>query len=225
MVRQQTDIVRNFLLDALESGALSSGMKLPTERELAAQFSVSRAAVRQALTVLEVEGRVLRHVGRGTFVTGGSIEEQIERPYRRFDTSPAMLLEARDLIEVKIVENVVLNATERDLELIQLTANQADSSKDALAFERADAVFHRQIALATHNDLIVAAFDVINDARSNPEWTKLKLRKNRSAPLRRDDVIAEHQRICNALFDRDASEAAAAMHAHLQMVRKNLLGR
>ena len=43
-------------------------MRLPTERQLAADLGVSRAAIRHAMAVLQAEGRVSREVGRGTFL-------------------------------------------------------------------------------------------------------------------------------------------------------------
>lgn len=225
LLQRHVDPVRSFVLDAIADGALPPGTRLPTERELAAQLGVSRAAVRQALTVLEAEARVVRHVGRGTFVAGMADEAEAAAPppTRHVDASPSMMIEARGMIEVKLVELVVLNATARDLEAIEQAARQIDGIEEPLAFERADAEFHRRIALATHNDLVIAAYDIVDSARSNPEWTKLKLRKNRNAPRRRREVMEEHARICRALTARDAPAAAEAMRAHLLKVRANLL--
>src|SRR5271169_4512278 len=46
------------------------GTRLPTERQLALDLGVSRAAVRHAMTLLQAEGHVSREVGRGTFLRG-----------------------------------------------------------------------------------------------------------------------------------------------------------
>ena len=56
------------LLEAITSGKLSAGTKLPTEEELCAQFGISRPVARQAYNMLIEEGFVERMRGRGTFV-------------------------------------------------------------------------------------------------------------------------------------------------------------
>jgi DNA-binding FadR family transcriptional regulator len=228
LLNKPVDPVRSFVLQAIRRGALPPGAKLPTERTMAAQFGVSRAAVRQALTVLEAESRVVRHVGRGTFVADAAdeadaVDAAAPAQAARIDTSPSMLIEARGMIEVKLVELVVLNATVRDLDSIAQATRQMEGVAEPLRFERADAEFHRRIALATHNDLVIAAYDIVDSARSDPEWTKLKLRKNLNATRRHREVMEEHDRICAALTARDAPAAAEAMRQHLLKVRANLL--
>lgn len=53
----------------IASGEYPLGSRIPTENELAAQFSVSRPTVRQALDLLAREGRLTRVKGSGTFVS------------------------------------------------------------------------------------------------------------------------------------------------------------
>ena len=51
-------------------GTLKSGDRLPAQRELSEQFGISRASLREALSVLETLGLVRVEVGRGVFVLG-----------------------------------------------------------------------------------------------------------------------------------------------------------
>src|ERR1700761_9528018 len=60
--------VRDYVLGGLRSGTLHPDAKLPTEREFAELLRRPRSYVRKSLTVLEVEGHIVRHVGRGTFI-------------------------------------------------------------------------------------------------------------------------------------------------------------
>src|SRR5437667_11986374 len=85
--------VRHFILAAIENGSMPAGAKLPTERVLAKRFRVPRSVVRKALLPLEIEGKVTRQVGRGTFVSNGD-EEQPAVSTGPVDTSPAELLDA-----------------------------------------------------------------------------------------------------------------------------------
>jgi len=70
---------RHRLLDLIASGNLRSGDRLGTERELAAQLSVSRSTLRQALTVLARAGAVRRVPGRagGTFVSHAKLDRDL----------------------------------------------------------------------------------------------------------------------------------------------------
>ena len=224
MLQKADDAVRAYIVDAIIRGDFPADSKLPPERVLAERIGVSRAAVRQALTILEAENRIHRHVGRGTFVSAEAGDAG--RPGLRvaIDTSPSKLLEARNVVEVRLAELVVLNATEKDLRTIRSAAGAMAGVTDALEFERLDAVFHREIAYACHNDLLVGAYDLIETARQDPDWIKLKVLRNQHAEKRKADVRAEHARIVKALEARDRAAAAAAMQAHLQAVRVNLLG-
>lgn len=224
MLNRPEDVVRAYIDEAITRGEFEATGRLPPERVLAERIGVSRAAVRQALTVLESENRVYRHVGRGTFLTGAHSEVPKLSAKRSIDTSPSKLLEARNVLEVRLAELVVLNATERDLTAIRRSAAALNGVSDALEFERLDGIFHREIAYACHNDLLIGAYDLIEAARRDPEWIKLKVSKNQHAETRKAEVRREHDRIVAALEARDANQASQAMRAHLQAVRINLLG-
>lgn len=60
--------LRQTILDAIEAGRWRPGDRLPSETEMCRRFDISRTTVRQALTMLELEGALRREQGRGTFV-------------------------------------------------------------------------------------------------------------------------------------------------------------
>ena len=57
---------------------LPAGSPMPTERELCQTYAVSRATIRQALGQLEIEQRIFRRQGKGTFVARAKIEQRLE---------------------------------------------------------------------------------------------------------------------------------------------------
>lgn len=73
---QLEEILRQEIL----SGSRREGDKLPTENELVEQYKVSRITVRRAVEELCKEGLVVRHPGKGTFVTGVVMRNDLEEP-------------------------------------------------------------------------------------------------------------------------------------------------
>ena len=218
--------VRDYLTGELATGALGVGQKLPTERELASRFQVSRTVVRDALVLLEAESRIVRQVGRGTFVAPLSLGAG--GPARGTETplaSPSALLEARSVIEGELAALAVLNATVQDLEALDAACRATATAATPADFERLDSAFHRAIAAATHKPVLMAADEVVESARDNPEWRKLKVQRHLARPSRRAEVQEEHQRVVAAIEKRDAAGARRHMLAHLNAVRINLLGR
>jgi GntR family transcriptional regulator len=69
--------IRTHLLEAIENGTLKTGGRVPSERELTEQFSVSRMTVRQALSELESQGYLIRIQGKGTFVGSPKFEQPL----------------------------------------------------------------------------------------------------------------------------------------------------
>lgn len=210
--------VRAFLEEGLRSGRFTPGSRLPTERALAADLGASRAAVRQALGVLERDGVITRHVGRGTFVA---------EPAGRDDpgdlqTSPAEIMAARLLLEPELAALTARHATPADLDRIRHCLDRCAAAGTHEEFESWDSVLHRAIAQAAHNSLLLRMFDTMNAARDLPVWGNTKLR-SASAP-RRAGYERAHELIVDALADRDPDAARDHMRAHLGDVRTNLLG-
>ncbi len=70
--------LKQLLLDQIERGAWKAGDLIPGEQELQDEHGLSRTTVRQALRELEVEGRISRHRGRGTFVSPPKLTHSVE---------------------------------------------------------------------------------------------------------------------------------------------------
>ena len=212
--------LRDLLVRGAESGTLRTGSKLPTERALVEQLSAPRSAVRRALEVLEHEGLITRHVGRGTFLTEEASRKVDGAPA---DTSPAEIMQVRLLLEPQVATLAARVATQADLDRITSCLDAGGACDDFEGFEAWDARLHRAVAEAAHNGLLMNMFDLLNSARALPVWGTLKRRT--SSPERRRCYHREHTAIVDALRDRDPDDAGAAMRQHLQNVSDNLLGR
>ncbi len=207
--------------------------RLPTERALAAALGLPRSAVRDALSVLEAEGRITRLVGSGTYAVpaagdragpadGAISGDAISGDAISGDASPAEIMEARLLLEPRLALLVAANAKAADFARMEECCREAEAATGLAAFEAWDAALHRAIALATHNRLLIDAYAAISAAREQADWGALK--RSTATPERRARYCQEHRAIVAALKTRDAAAAEAAITAHLLAVRHNLLG-
>ncbi len=60
---------RDYFASLIEAGSLAPGAKLPPERALSDEFSITRVTVRQALSRMEAEGLIFREERRGWFIS------------------------------------------------------------------------------------------------------------------------------------------------------------
>ena len=211
--------VRSYLTDAIAGGAFGPGARLPTERSLCEMLSVSRSAVRNALALMEGEGRIKRIAGSGTFVSDTDAPSAIILAQV---TSPAQVMEARLAIEPPMAQLISSNATAADFERMATCIDAGAAATTSEGFEHWDAALHEAIAAATHNPIMVEAYRVVTRARDSAEWGALKRRS--LTDKNRVRYQAEHERIVRALRERDGDAAAKELRAHLLAIRENLLG-
>jgi GntR family transcriptional regulator, uxu operon transcriptional repressor len=201
------------------------GGRLPTERRLANEFGVTRTMVRHALAVLEAEGRVSREVGRGTFLRpadargGTAAGDRIGSDAG--EVGPADVMAARQLVEPQVIPLVIAWATQRDFDEMWRCVQGGASADSAEEFEAWDFALHHAIVAASRNQLLLAMYRVVEQAREGEIWGNLK-RRNDSRE-RRLAYQADHVELVQALSARELDHAVGVMKAHLDRVQTNLL--
>ncbi len=217
------EAIREFLHQGITQGVLIAGQKLPTERDLAARYSVPRSAARKILAGLETEGYITRAVGSGTFVADPSLRRPRQLPpLDEAHVSPAQIMEARLLFEPGLAELAVTNATPADFARFEFCLEKSEAARTVQEFELWDGALHQAIAAATHNTLVIRFFDMIHALRQQAEWGKLKQRS--LTPERRQATRREHKALVKAILERDPDLARKTLATHLRNVRDNLLG-
>jgi DNA-binding FadR family transcriptional regulator len=197
--------------------------RLPPERELCRLLGVPRTALRKALSTLEAEGQVWRHVGKGTFVGSRPVEDLTDIAKITGRTSPVEVMRARQLIEPEIARLAALNATGRDIEEMRLCMAKSRAADTWRQYESWDNRLHRVVAESTQNHLLLALFDMLNSVRRAVAWGRLRHNKLRPDPDHHS--FAEHEALVDAIAERDMDRAADAMRRHLDSVERNLLQR
>ncbi|MDN2567467.1 FCD domain-containing protein [Aquibium sp. A9E412] len=203
---------------ALGDGTLQPGQRLPNERQLAQMSGLSRSTVRAAFDLLEREGLIVRHVGRGTFVAEPQ-EGAGEAVAAQTDFRPAELMEFRLVVEPALVELIVVTATDSRLEALLQTARRGRDVVRWQEAEEADRAFHRALFDATDNRIFADLGHRLSAMRDSRSWMRLK---EGSFSLEKWRVYQqEHEAIVAALLDRNAESARNALRRHLGGVRAN----
>ena len=214
---QITEQIEQLIL----SGKLRSGDRLPTERELAEQFQASRTAVREAMKTLAQKGLVDMRPGRGTIVIDGTSQAMRHSLGLMMKVGHAggseNLVEVREILEPEIAALAAARAAEEHIAALQEAVTIMDASlDDADTFIDADNDFHRALAKATQNALILSFVDSIVDLLSEQ-------RKNIFSVSGGSSRGQMHHKLLLAAIQRHDPEAArVAMRAHLQQVRADV---
>jgi GntR family transcriptional repressor for pyruvate dehydrogenase complex len=192
---------------------LQEGDRLPPERELATRLGVSRATLSQALVALEVIGVVAVRHGDGTVLKGSPSRSRIVDAIRAHADRLPEVIETRDALETKIAALAADRRTDEDMARIDdaLAAMEADVEAGGRGVD-GDERFHGAVTAAAHSLLLARLMDEIGDLIRETRIESL------SQPDRPRNSLAGHRAVAEAIRAGDAAAAAAAMHAHVEMV-------
>ena len=221
---QGANFALNELRRMIASSAAGGTRKLPTERELTALLGITRHALRQALEVLETEGLIWRRQGAGTWIGSPrcNLESQINATLP--GTTVEEAIETRLRVEPQLAQLAALRATSDDIARMKELNRRSIEASDPEACELWDGAFHRQIALAARNRILLSLFDVMNRIREEPFWQTTR-ENARTEPGVTDQVNIHHIALIEAIEARDSQRAGQAMCDHLLDVQHRWLRR
>jgi len=202
---------------------LIAGQQLPPERVLTQKLGITRNLLRKALDALEREGRIWRHVGKGTFVaaTEADLEHMMDSPVTLGkQLTPVKMMRARLAIEPAIAREAAMNASGEALSRMYYAMEQTHSASDWNLYEKQDDEFHRAIAEASDNLLLLALFDQLHLVHRAVAWGSVI--RQTAKPTRNHSSFIEHEAIASAISQRNPSAAHEAMRKHLRSVSGRL---
>lgn len=219
------DEIANQLSHLIQSKQLASGDRLPSERDLCEQFSVSRPVIREALSRLKSEGLISIKRGVGVFVTERDPREAFKIQDVDIDEkiSVTQVMELISTIEVAATRLAAARRTTDDLKKIRkcLIGMEYAIASDRLGDEE-DFEFHQAIMVATHNPY----FETLSQHLEHT--ARRMIRHLRSHTKTRhtnliEAVQTEHQNIFNAIAAGDPAAAERAARDHLDNAEKRLI--
>jgi GntR family transcriptional repressor for pyruvate dehydrogenase complex len=217
--------VRNRVSGALEKkillGQLNHGEVIPSERELAAEYGVGRASIREALRELGERGLIDIRPGKGTFVArpdSGKAVSGIALWATRSGVTPANILEARTGLESQAAFQAAKLSAEVSRQIIPAILSRLEIETDPSSVARLDVTFHLAIARLSANplyELLLTSLapltaDLVASTVGNDTIMKCR--------------AVEHQEIAAAIFEGNSDEAKEAMIRHLSSGETNLPG-
>jgi DNA-binding FadR family transcriptional regulator len=205
----------------IAEGHYQLNSRLPPERELCTRLDMNRSALRKALDVMEADGLIWRHVGRGTFIGTGPVDGANGVPHIISRTNPLEVMEARVRIEPELASLAALHANAADIEQMRLCLRKSRGAREWRIYEVWDNNLHQTISEATHNAVLISLYQTLSTVRRATVWGRS--RKKKPTPDAAHHSHAEHAAIVEAIADRHMDEAAAHMRRHLESVRKGLM--
>lgn len=211
-------VVEQILL-SIRSGDYSPGSRLPSERELAERYNVSRVTVREATIALEAKGAIDIRAGSGAFVRKAGAANELALP----DVSAFDLTTARMIFEAEAAALAAASITDQQLDKLAMivramATNNVDGPDNG---DDLDCQFHLEIAAASNNPAIEHCIKELWRMRNHVP--QVKDLYSRVCSVSTDDRQKEHSEIYAALRERDATKARAAMRNHFHRLFETML--
>ena len=210
--KRRSQEVAAHIKELILSDQLKPGGKLPNELELCGLFSVSRPTIREAVKTLVSQGIIEIRRGKGTYVSQmpGIAEDPLGLDFIMSPNLRRSLIQARLIIEPGVAR--LAAQTGGDEDIAKIAACVRDMEEIVYQHKvgmNVELNFHRSIAEATKNPVIIRLIPIIMDSI---------IKTYRDAPRTSEDhrqAFEEHKVIYEAIAARDPERSFEAMHSHL----------
>ncbi len=207
-----------LLLDYIEQENLVPGDRLMPERELAKKLGISRPSLREAIQVLQTQGRLVVKHGIGVFLLEDQEAERLRDSLRAAHHTIEELFQMREILEAPAVEWAAERRSEEQLEAIKRAAQslQEAVSQDPIDFDKVrllDMNFHLTIVKSAQNQFLNQTLGTLQEIMYRSMDNTLKL------PGRIDASEHEHGVILEAIERRDPITARLTIIAHIHNAR------
>lgn len=217
MQRSRTGFALDAIVDGLKEGRYRVGDRLPSERILAEQLAVGRAAIREALSALQVMGIVERRVGDGTYILGGferamSVETALDAV--RENQSLGAVWEVRKILEGILAELAVEKATDADLDALRESLQRIElaiAEKNYDDYADADRDFHLALGKAAKNLFLEQAQSPILAITHQQVATQVN---STYIAQHGPTMLESHRAVLDALEKRDKSHIRRVVEQH-----------
>jgi GntR family transcriptional repressor for pyruvate dehydrogenase complex len=202
----------------MEERGVKAGDRLESERELSRILGISRPSLREAIQILQVQGRLIVKHGVGIFVLGEKEGERLRDSLRAGEHTIEELFQMREILEAPAVGWAAERRTTEQLQEMRAAAEElnraiADNQIDFEKVRRLDMKFHLTIVKSAHNHLLNQTLGTLQEIMFKSMDNTLKL------PGRIDASEHEHGVILYAIEKRDPIAARLMCIQHIHNAR------
>ncbi len=154
--------------EAIRQKKLIPGTRLPSEKELCAQFAVSRTAVREALRRLSARGLIDIRKGSGIYISELRIEDAINSLHLFYDLRfnsdlIIQIIEVRRLFEPEVARLAAKNRTDEDIKRLQKINRELQKCDPDNTQLEVDLInrFHMTLAKSTQNPIVIISLEPV----------------------------------------------------------------
>ena len=207
-----------LLLDHMEHRGLKAGDRLESERELAKLLGISRPSLREAIQILQVQGRLKVKHGIGIFILDEEEGERLRDSLKAAQHTVEELFQMREILEAPAVEWAAERRTDQQLQEMKAAAKSlkeavTQSSIDFELVRRLDMQFHLTIVKSAQNHFLNQTLGTLQEIMFKSMDNTLKL------PGRIDASEDEHALILNAIEKKDPIAARLMCIEHIHNAR------
>jgi len=219
--KRYSEQIAEMIQEKILKQRLQQGTRLPTERELAEEFQVSRTVIREAIRELEVAGLVRIKKGpKGGIFIDNAYHKPLSASLRKLITSGWInvdhILEVRMLIEPYIASQATFKAKKSDIEEIRsLLQNSSMNLDDVALLKKNNIEFHLLIAKASGNPVFSILMRSVMDILEEIARDFLVLSIER-------DFLQAHKEIFDLIVQRDPEKVRKAIEEDILDVNRRL---
>lgn len=207
------DTIMEQFKELIINGYLEIGDKLPSERELAIKFSVSRATVREVLKGLLGIGIIIQNK-EGTFVNrdiSTLFTNHLNQRLILDRIDIKELFEVRKVLEIQNVAYACERASREDIDNISIKLKRnIESLNDKQKFNYSDIAFHEAVAFAAQNRVLFELFTAVRHL----VWEANKASTNPDSLIKSSAEF--HKKIYEAIVERDIEKGKKVMLEHIE---------
>lgn len=207
LAEQVEEQIYRYIVDT----SLEIGSKLPNEFELGEKFGVGRSTIREAVKLLASKGVLEVRRGSGTYVLNKTPADLDPLGLQGLGDRMSLaldLVDVRLLLEPGIAEMAARNATERDIEELEMLCSRVERKmKNGEDYVQDDIEFHTCVARCSKNRVVGQLIPIID--------TAVMVFVNVTHKMLKEETISTHRAVVDAIMERDPIGAKSAMMMHM----------
>lgn len=214
--------VIDYIKLQIREGNLTSGSRLPAERELSQLLGISRNSVREAIRTLDIMGIISSQQGAGNYLTGNfenNLVESLSMMFLLNQINYQQISQLRKAIEMQALMLAIDNITESQIKELEKVVAELEhtTEKNNIVLDKK---LHYAIATASGNRLITDILQALSDLID--QFIVDLRREILSSPDSKIILYEAHNEMILSLIRRDKNLGFAAINKHFGIIDEKL---